>query len=967
MEIDDVSPPARLPEINRRIDDLKKLASEDPAQVQKILPSALQELKAYLEVHSSADEEALRESEENYRLLFESMVEGYQVIEVLYDEQGKPVDLLTLDINPACSEQSGIPIERAKGQRVSKVLGDLEPAWLERSHGVVSQQKTVRFDEFSAALDRWYSIVAFPLPGKNRLGVISSDVTDRKRAEEARRDSEERFRALYEHNTDGIVLTDPRHGGKVLTANPAACTLFGWSEAELMGKTREELFDLSDPAIEALVQRRQSAGVARGELTYRRKDGSTFPGEVNTALFTNSHGEPRSVSVIRDMSERKKAEEELTIKEAQLDAFFANSPAVLNLVDEHFCYINTDKLTPTYYGLTRETIKGKCVADLSRDFINQTGKVMQRILETGEPVLNATFQAPVPGRGGAIAYWNTSMFRVPLGNARWGVGVISVEVTDSKRAEKAVEVERRRLFDVLEGLPVMVCLITPDYHLPFTNQAFREKFGESHGRHCYEYCYGKADGPCEFCESMTPLETGKPHHWEAVTPDGSVIEAHDYLFTDVDGSPMILEMDIDITERKRAEEALRKSKDELEIRVQERTAELLKAKDAAEAAARTKTAFLANMSHELRTPMNYIIGMTSLLLEEPLTQEQKDYVEVVRKGGNEMMSLINDILDVSKLDKEKTILAQEPVDLTDLISESIGMVASSSKEKGLRLNTTIDYEVPKTILGDYGRLKQILVNLLTNAIKFTDKGGVSVSVSSQALETSGKYQITFAVKDTGIGISPESQSQLFQPFTQVDMTISRRHGGAGLGLAISKRLVELMGGRIWFESKPGEGSTFYFTIEAEVIESKSPKPITPAKSFENLAKEHPLRILVAEDNPSNQKVIVEMLKRMGYRADAVANGLEAIQTLEIQPYDLVLMDVRMPEMDGIAATREIRKRWPGNGPKVIAITAYALEGDREKCIEAGMDGYIAKPVDRRDLVKVLKDITLNRLISPTDT
>jgi CheY-like chemotaxis protein len=361
--------------------------------------------------------------------------------------------------------------------------------------------------------------------------------------------------------------------------------------------------------------------------------------------------------------------------------------------------------------------------------------------------------------------------------------------------------------------------------------------------------------------------------------------------------------------------------------------------------------------------MNYILGIANLLLDEPLPPEQKEYVEIIKEGGDRMMGLITDILEISKLGKKKVALESEPLNIMALIEESMNMVLSQAEKKGLELTTMSSLGTPKTILGDYGKLRQILVNLLSNAIKFTEEGGISVSVSSKASETKGLRKITFAVKDTGIGISPENVDKLFQPFSQVDMSFSRGHEGAGLGLAICKDLVELMGGRIWAESKPGEGSTFYFTIEAERLvdrQEKSNSSDTKANAiFENLTEGFPLRILVAEDDTFNRRSIVDTLKKMGFRADAVEDGQEAIEALERKPYDLILMDVKMPRMDGLNATREIRKRWPDNGPKIVAITAYALQGDKEKCLDVGMDDYIAKPLQKDKLAEVLKRCASN--------
>ena len=298
-------------------------------------------------------------------------------------------------------------------------------------------------------------------------------------------------------------------------------------------------------------------------------------------------------------------------------------------------------------------------------------------------------------------------------------------------------------------------------------------------------------------------------------------------------------------------------------------------------------------------------------------------------------------------------MEHQPFSLRTCVEESLEQVSVQANKKSLNLAYTIKYGTPDTFVGDPDRIRQILVNLLSNAIKFTDEGEVSISISSKAIGEK-KYQLHFAVSDTGVGIPQEKMDQLFKPFSQVDTTISRKHDGAGLGLAICKGLVELMVGEIWTKSEVGKGSTFYFTIEAEIAQGLPTRSEIRAESVEDLAELHPLRILIAEDNPSNQKVLVEMLKQMGYRADAVADGREVVEALKRRPYDLIFMDVRMPEMDGLKATQEIRRLWPTNGPKIIAITAYALSGDREKCLEAGMDDYIAKPVQKAELAEVLK-------------
>jgi PAS domain S-box-containing protein len=678
----------------------------------------------------------------------------------------------------------------------------------------------------------------------------------------------------------------------------------------------------------------------------------------------------RTLELRRQMAERARAIEASRTSEAQLRMLVERTSDWLWETDANIQFVYSNPKVKQLLGYEPEELLGKSPAELA---IVPERPVVEEIitrLKKAPQAFSGLIQHSLAADGREVIL---EVGAEPIFEAGHFCGLrgIARDVTARQRAEEAVRRSEERFRSLLANIPDVVWTLDASMNFQYISPNIERVSGYSvdeiiqcGARFFLDHIH--RDDVERVGQALQALfARGEPYDVECRIRDknGQWRWIHDRALTtyERDGVHCADGLVSDITERKRAEEALRQN----ETRLAQRTGELVRLNaqlaqsvDKAEDASRAKSEFLANMSHEIRTPMNGILGMTELALATELTLEQHDYLEMIKSSADSLLIVINDILDFSKIEAGKLDLEPSEFNLEEVLGPALKILGLEAQGKGLELKLHIPPGLPERVVADGNRLRQIVINLVGNAIKFTERGEVSVRVACDSGMARTAW-LRFSVQDTGIGIPAEKQQTIFDAFCQADGSVTRRYGGTGLGLSISRQLVEMMGGRIWLESVPGEGSTFHFTVPLSV-RRPSAQGVAPAAHCAPQAASpcKPLHILLAEDNIINQKLVSRLLEKHGHRVEIAGNGRDALDKLSGASFDLVLMDVQMPEMDGIETTKAIRKleHYAGGHVPIIALTAHALKTDYDRCLAVGMDGYLSKPIRPDDLFRRIEQV-----------
>jgi two-component system, sensor histidine kinase and response regulator len=887
--------------------------------------------------------ERLRESEERFRLVARATDEAIWDSDILTDRQtwdgaveamfGYPAGSVT---DTAWWEDHIHPEDRERViSGVSTILEAGEETW-------VGEYRFRRADGgYSTVVDRAY-VVRNGAGEPVRMVGSMADVTARKEAQERLRASEAELRALFSAMDDVILVLDA--GGRYLEVAPTNPSLLYKPREDLVGRTLQEVWP--EQQAEAFM------GYIQRALDEGRTVEAEYPVEIDgrEVWFAGSISpidNEQVLFVARNITERKKAEEQLQQAEERFRSLVERMPAVTYMQEiggpDVAMY-----MSPQIEVLTGYTPEDCRDPELRFQMVHPEDRewMMSEAGQTGEPgEVFATEYRVLHRDGRTVWVRNESVMLEEPDGSRYWQGFM-VDITERKMAEQALRQEEERYRRLIETVQEGLAYIAPEGGIvTFCNRAYAEILGYSSpeemiGRSFFDLLDDEEREKATRQRELRTEGVSSAYELTIVAADGSVkvISATGAPLFHPDGTYAgAVQTVIDTTERKRYEQGLER------------------AREAAEEASRAKSEFLANMSHEIRTPMNGVIGMTELLLDTGLDREQREYAETVRSSAENLLVIINDILDFSKVEAGKMRLERVDFDLRDAVEDVAALLAGRAHEKDLELASQVDADVPTALMGDPVRLKQILTNLIGNAVKFTEEGEVVARVEL-ADEDRGSATLRFSVRDTGIGITPEQRTRLFRSFSQADASTTRRYGGTGLGLAISRQLVNLMGGEIGVQSEPGVGSTFSFELTLRKQPPGAKKPADKPR-----ADLRGLRALIVDDNETNRRILRQQLTSWKLENDETENGLDALVRLrqaagEGLPYDLALLDMQMPEMDGMELARHVKADPDLSSVRLVLLTSTGRRGDGEEAREAGIAAYLTKPVRQSDLYDAIATV-----------
>ncbi len=886
-------------------------------------------------------EEALRESEERFRGTFENAAVGIA--------HTHP-DGRFLRVNEKFCAIVGYPREELLEKTWSDIthpddlaasIGVSGAALRGESPGLPLEKRYLRKDGSLVWVELVISLQRDAAGAPGYLIAIIQDISRRKRLEEALRESERRFRTFVDHATDGFFLLDDRY--VVLDVNRQACESLGYTRDELVGMSPPDFDPEITPAdIEEINHKLNAGETVAFESRHHRKDGTVFPVEVRSQAFWEG-GRRFAVALSRDITEHKQAEEALRESERRFRILAEALPHMVWTAEPDGATDYFNARTIEYSGLTLEQLRDwGWQATIHPEDLPRCLDLWTRSIATGEPY---EIEFPVRRADGAFRWHLARALALRDDSGRitkWFGSCIDID--DQKRAQEALRESERRFRTLAEALPLQVWTTEPDGANDYVNARTTDYTGltqEQFRGWNWQPAFHPEDLPRVLELWTRSIATGEPYEIEyrLRRADGAFRWHLARALAHRDDSGRITKWfgsNIDIDDQKRAQEALRE------------------AKEAAEAANRAKDEFLANVSHEIRTPMNAILGMTELVLDTPLTDDQRQCLKAVKSAADNLLGNINDLLDFSKIEAGKLELEPGDFSLRATVGDTLRALAVRAHRKGLELIYDVQAEVPDALVGDAGRLRQVLLNLVANAIKFTDAGEVVVRAEVAGDPApEGDIGLRLTVRDTGIGIPQDQQERIFRAFEQEDSSTTRKYGGTGLGLTIAARLVALMHGQITVESEPGRGSTFAFTAQLG-LQPHPPEPeaVRPPVLLQELP------VLVVDDNATNRHILEEWLRGWQMEPAAVGDGLAALDALWDavnvgRPYALVLLDARMPDTDGLALAAKIRKRAALAATRIILLTSGERPGDWDRIREQRIDAHLLKPVQQDELLETI--------------